>query len=103
MVQLSHLYMTTAETIGLTMQTFAGKVMSLLFNVLSRFAIAFLLRSKCLRFMAAVVNLHVLFFSSMLFSQYFTMCCCIKQKKAMRGYQKVYKQYQIEGKQLQER
>ena len=41
MVQLSHLYMTTAETIGLTMQTFAGKVMSLLFNVLSRFVIAF--------------------------------------------------------------
>ena len=36
-VQLSHLYMTTEETIALTRQTFVGKVMSLLFNMLSRF------------------------------------------------------------------
>ena len=48
MVQLSHLYMTTGETIGLTIQTFVGKVMSLLFNMLSRFVIAFLPGSKCL-------------------------------------------------------
>ena len=47
-VQLSHLYMTAGKTIALTMRTFAGKVMSLLFNTLSRFVIAFLLRSKCL-------------------------------------------------------
>ena len=47
-VQLSHPYMTTGKTIGLTRQTFVGKVMSLLFNVLSRLVIAFLLRSKCL-------------------------------------------------------
>ena len=44
----SHLYMTTGKTIALTIQTFVGKVMSLLFNILSRFAIAFLPRSKCL-------------------------------------------------------
>ena len=47
-VQLSHLYMTTEKTIALTIWTFVGKVISLLFNMLSRFIIAFLLRSKCL-------------------------------------------------------
>ena len=47
MVQLSHSYMTTGKTIALTRQTFVGKVMSLLFNMLSRFVIAFLPRSKC--------------------------------------------------------
>ena len=47
-VQLSHPYMTTGKTIALTRQTFAGKVMSLLFNMLSRLAITFLPRSKCL-------------------------------------------------------
>ena len=47
-VQLSHLYMTTGKTIGLTIWTFVSKVISQLFNVLSRFAIAFLPRSKCL-------------------------------------------------------
>ena len=46
MVQLSHPYMTTRKTIALTRWTFVGKVMSLLFNILSRFIIAFLLRSK---------------------------------------------------------
>ena len=46
--QLSHLYMTTVKTIALTRWTFVGKVMSLLFNMLSRFVIAFLPRSKCL-------------------------------------------------------
>ena len=46
MVQLSHLYMTTGKTIALTMQTLVGKVMSLLFNTLSRFVIPFLPRSK---------------------------------------------------------
>ena len=45
-VQLSHLYMTTGKTIALTRWTFVGKVMPLLFNMLSRFVIAFLLRSK---------------------------------------------------------
>ena len=47
-VQLSHPYMTTGKTIALTRWTFAGKVMSLLFNMLSRLVIAFLPRSKCL-------------------------------------------------------
>ena len=46
MVQLSHLYMTTGETIAMTIWAFASKVMSLLFNTLSRFVIAFLPRSK---------------------------------------------------------
>ena len=47
-VQLSHPYMTTGKTIGLTSLTFVGKVMSLLFNMLPRLVIAFLPRSKCL-------------------------------------------------------
>ena len=54
MVQLSHPYTTTGKTIALTIQTFVGKVMSLLFNTLSRFVITFLPRSKCLNFVAAV-------------------------------------------------
>ena len=45
-VQLSHPYMTTGKTIALTRQTFIGKVMSLLFNMLSRLVITFLPRSK---------------------------------------------------------
>ena len=45
-VQLSHPYMTTGKTIALTIWTFVGKVISLLFNMLSRFVIAFLQRSK---------------------------------------------------------
>ena len=47
MVQLSHLYMTTRKTITLTILTFVGKVMSLLFNTLSRFVIDFFPRSNC--------------------------------------------------------
>ena len=54
MVSLSHPHMTTGKTIALTRQTFVGKVMSLLLNMLSRFVIAFLPRSKCLYFVAAV-------------------------------------------------
>ena len=45
-VQLSHPYMTAGKTIGLTRGTFVGKVMSLLFNMLSRLVITFLSRSK---------------------------------------------------------
>ena len=48
MVQLSHLYMTTGKTIALTRWTFVSKVMSLLYNRLSRFVIAFLPRSQLL-------------------------------------------------------
>ena len=54
MVQLSHPYTTTGKIIALTIQTFVSKVMSLLFNMQSRFVIAFLPRSKCLNFVAAV-------------------------------------------------
>ena len=48
MVQLSYLYMTTGKTIAFTVHTFVGKVMSLLFNTLSRIVIAFLQKSMCL-------------------------------------------------------
>ena len=59
-VQLSHPYMTTGKTIVLTRWTFVGKVMSLLFNMLSRLIIAFLPRSKrllvsCLQSPSAVI------------------------------------------------
>ena len=47
-VQHSHPYMTTEKTIALTRRTFVGKVISLLFNILSRLVITFLPRSKCL-------------------------------------------------------
>ena len=47
-VQLSHPYMTTGKTTALTRWTFLGKVMSLLFNMLSRLGITVLPRSKCL-------------------------------------------------------
>ena len=53
-VQLSHPYMTTGKTVSLTRQTFVGKVMSLLLNMLSTLVITFLLRSKRLNFMAAI-------------------------------------------------
>ena len=55
MVQLLHPYMTTGKTIALTRRTFGGKVMSLLFNMLTRLVIAFLLRRfPSFNFMAAV-------------------------------------------------
>ena len=54
MVQLSHPYMTTGKTTALPRRTCVGKVMSLLFSMLSRLVITFLPRSKCLNFMAAV-------------------------------------------------
>ena len=60
MVQLSHPYMTTGKTIALTLWTFVSKIMSLLFNILSRFIIAFLPRNKhllisCLQSLSAVI------------------------------------------------
>ena len=48
MVQLSHPYMTTGKTIALTIQTFVGKVMSLLLNILSMLFIVLLPKRKCL-------------------------------------------------------
>jgi len=59
-VQFSHPYMNTGKTTALTIWTFVGKVMSLLFNTLSRFVIAFLPRSKSLNFTAAVTIHSVL-------------------------------------------
>ena len=53
-VQLSHPYMTTGKTVALTRQTFVDKVMSLLFNMLSRLVITFLPRSKHLNFIATI-------------------------------------------------
>ena len=48
MVQLSYTYMTTGKSIALTRWIFVGKIISVLFNTLSMFVIAFLSRSKCL-------------------------------------------------------
>ena len=56
MVQLSNPYMTTGKTIALTRWTFVSKVMSLLFNVLSRFVIAFLPRNSSVQFIHSVVS-----------------------------------------------
>ena len=53
MVQISHPYITTRKTVALTIWTFVNKVMSLLLNMLSRFVIAFLPKSKLLNFVAA--------------------------------------------------
>ena len=56
MVQLSHPYMTTGKNIALNIWTFAGKVMSLLFNKLSRFVIAFIPWSKAIQFSGLIVK-----------------------------------------------
>ena len=55
MVQLSHLYMTTGNTIALTLWSLVNKVISLLFNMLFRFVIAFLPRNKRLLIPSAVI------------------------------------------------
>ena len=56
MVQVWHQYVTTGKTIALTIWSFVGKVMSLLFNTLSKFVIAFLPRSKCLLIAAVTTS-----------------------------------------------
>ena len=58
MVQLSHSYMTIGKTIALTRQTFVGKVILLIFNMLSRFVMAFLPRSKCLLNLTSTVTIR---------------------------------------------
>ena len=64
MVQLSHPYMTTGKPIALTIiQTFVGKVTSLLFNTLSRFVIAFLPRSRCL--LISWLQSHTMLYNSL--------------------------------------
>ena len=57
MFQFSQPYMTTGKSIALNIYIFISRVMSMLFHMVSRFVIAFLLRSKCLNFMAAVIVL----------------------------------------------
>ena len=64
MAQLSHPYITIGKTIALTRQTFLGKVMSLLFNVLPRLVIAFLLRSR--RLLSGLVTTSTLDVASLL-------------------------------------
>ena len=59
-VQLSHPYMTTGKIIVLTIQTFVSKVMSLLFNTLSRFVITFLSRSQASFSFVAAVTVHII-------------------------------------------
>ena len=58
MVQLSHLYMTTRNTIALTIWTFVAKVMLVLFNMLARFVIAFLSRSRAFNSVTEV-TIHI--------------------------------------------
>ena len=58
MIQLLHPYMTTRKTTALTMGTFVGKVISLLFNTLYRFAIAFLLKQQVSFNFMAEVTVH---------------------------------------------
>ena len=55
-VQLSHPFMTTGKTIALTRWIFVDKVMSLLFNMLSRLVITFLSRSKCLLYQVSFIS-----------------------------------------------
>ena len=59
-VQLSYLYMTTGKTRGVTRWTFVDKVMSLLFNMLSRFVIALLPRNKCLLISCLLISSAVI-------------------------------------------
>ena len=66
-VQLSHLYMTTGKTIALTRRTFVGKVMSLLFNMLSRLVIGFLPKSKRLLISWLKSPSEVVFFPRLIF------------------------------------
>ena len=56
MVQLSHMYLATGKTIALTILNLGGKVMSLLFNKLSRFVIAFIPWSKAIQFSGLIVK-----------------------------------------------
>ena len=76
-VQLSHPYMTIGKTIALTRWAFVGKVMSLLFNMLSRLVIAFLPRSKCLLIawlQSAICSDEINFISHMVMVQMTLKC-----------------------------
>ena len=69
-VQLSPPHMATGKTIALTRQTFVGKIMSLLFNMLSRLVIAFLPKSKCLLFIYFYFFLVFYFLNFKIFNSY---------------------------------
>ena len=109
-IQLSHPYMTTGKTIALTRQTFVGKVMSLLFNMLSRLVITFLPRSEHLLISwlqspsAVILELEVIILSSkskkykypyninyLWNLPYFQMNLLIKQKQTHRHSKKKIK------------
>ena len=88
MVQLSHPYMTTGKTKALTIWNFVGKVMSLLFNMLSRFVIAFLPRSKrllvsWLQSPSAVIFIHS---TGIIFTIFVHWSCCLEQCLAQNKY-----------------
>ena len=88
MVQLSHLSMTTAKAIALTIRTFVSKVMSLLFVMLSRFAIAFLPKNKrllisCLQSPSAVILEPLKNKVSQFFSLFPHICCEVMGPDAM--------------------
>ena len=76
-VQLSHPYMTTGKTIALTRWTFVGKVLSLLFNILSRFVIASLLRSKCIFRYLCNIKCHSWIYIAHLFLYLINLSCII--------------------------
>ena len=77
MVQLSHPYMTTGKTIALTVQTFVRKVISLLFNMLSRFVIASLLRSKHLLLISWPQSLSAVIFEPKKIVSHYLHCFSI--------------------------
>ena len=80
MVQLSHLYMTAGKTIAFDYMTYVCKVMSLLFNMLFRFAIAFLPRSKCLSFnFVAALTIWQWFWGQKYKIKYLTILLIISQ------------------------
>ena len=85
MVQLSHPYI-TGKTIPLTRQTIVGKVMSLFFNMLSRFVIAFPPRSKHLNFMVAV-TIHSDFGAQENSLSLFPFFCPLYAMKALKSLQ----------------
>ena len=89
MVQLSHPYTATGKTIALIIQTFVDKVMSFLFNTLSRFVTAFLPRSKCLLISRLQSPSAVIFQPNKLKSNPFFLCALssftCSQDAACRG------------------
>ena len=76
LIQLSHPYMTTGKIISLTIWTFVGKMMSLLFNILSKFVIAFLSRSQSVLISWLQSPSAVIFFFNCSYSSSNSRCHC---------------------------